>query len=87
MSFHSIKVSALAGLIEMETKGLVTRANSFQAMIDAIAYDIRSKSAQRVKRRTDLERVSATLVSLDAKSLWLDEKVRLTVSINTKQGH
>jgi hypothetical protein len=76
MSFHGVKAAALAGLLEMEAKGLLSRKDSFQGMVDAIAYDIRSKSAQRVKRRTEMERMATTITSLDAKAQYLDEQVR-----------
>lgn len=45
MSFHQLKMATLSDIVELRRTGLVAKNDKYQAILNAIAHDIRSKRA------------------------------------------
>ena len=75
LSFGAVKQEAIAGLVELRKRKLITRP--YQAMLDDIAADIQLKQAKRRSRQRDLAACLATNDALDRKSTFLNDQLRL----------
>ena len=75
MSFVELKEAAIQAVLALENRGLVTRDDHFQAVLDALAADIRSMHRKRMQRQIDIATMTATVVNLKAKKAYLDEQV------------
>jgi Ras GTPase-activating-like protein IQGAP2/3 len=65
----------IEGIIPLERRGLVSRANNFQELLNSIAVDIRNKHQKRMRRQADLRNMSMTLSSLAARKKYLDDQI------------
>lgn len=75
MSFQQVKAGALEFLLELEKKGLVTRKDSFQGILNAIASDVRSKHRKRVQRQQEIASMKEALKSLQERQKDFQAKV------------
>jgi Ras GTPase-activating-like protein IQGAP2/3 len=74
MTYADIKNHAQENLVILEERKLVSKANNYQDMLNAIAKDIRNKHRRRIQRRTELKKLRQTLSGLEAKSVYLDDQ-------------
>jgi hypothetical protein len=75
ISYSELKRIALENIMRLEMEyGRISRHNSYQDLLNAIALDIRTKSRRRVQRQRELETVKATLDNLHEKAIWLEQQ-------------
>ncbi|KAJ3292002.1 hypothetical protein HK104_005630 [Borealophlyctis nickersoniae] len=74
ITFFQLKRRALENMAKLEVDGLVTKANSYQDMVNSIAKDMLNKHRRRSQRRRELESLRQTLKNLDEKAAFLDEQ-------------
>ncbi|GAA5904612.1 hypothetical protein JCM5296_005248 [Sporobolomyces johnsonii] len=76
LSFHELKMATLSDIVQLRQIGLVSRADRYQAILNAIAHDIRSKHHRRVQRQNELQSMHASLASLNQKERYLEDQIR-----------
>ncbi|CEQ42089.1 SPOSA6832_03856, partial [Sporobolomyces salmonicolor] len=76
LSFHELKMATLRDIVQLRQIGLVSRADRYQAILNAIAHDIRSKHHRRVQRQNELQSMHASLASLNQKERYLEDQIR-----------
>ncbi|BGP03561.1 iqgap-related protein [Rhodotorula toruloides] len=76
MSFHQLKMATLSDIVELRRTGMVAKNDKYQAILNAIAHDIRSKHHRRVQRQNELQTMHATLSSLKDKKRYLDDQIK-----------
>ncbi|KAG4305268.1 hypothetical protein PORY_001438 [Pneumocystis oryctolagi] len=75
MSFSEIKASTLENILKLESRGIVSRNDNYQGLLNAIAMDIRTKHRRRLQRQAELESARQTLAHLDEKALYLKSQL------------
>lgn len=75
ISYHKLKQIALERILELESMKSVTRKDSFQVLLNEIAYDIRTKHDQRLSRKKQLAAAENTLIRLDEKERFLQDQL------------
>ncbi|KAK8240224.1 ras GTPase-activating protein family IQGAP [Phyllosticta capitalensis] len=94
LTYTELKRTALSNILKLEQAGRITRGNQFQDLLNEIALDIRTKHRRRIQRSREIENVRATLSALDAKSSYLDGKLKsyndyieqAMLTLQTKKG-
>ncbi|KTW26770.1 hypothetical protein T552_02771 [Pneumocystis carinii B80] len=94
MSFSEIKAATLDNILKLESKGIISRSNYYQDLLNAIATDIRTKHRRRIQRQMELESARQTLIHLDNKALYLKSQLesyndyieKSLISLQTKKG-
>ncbi|GAA5865578.1 hypothetical protein JCM8547_007655 [Rhodosporidiobolus lusitaniae] len=76
MRFAQLKMATLSDIVQLRKLGLVSREDKYQAILNAIAHDIRSKHHRRVQRQNELQTMHATLTSLKDKKRYLDDQIK-----------
>ncbi|GAA6013146.1 hypothetical protein JCM10207_006185 [Rhodosporidiobolus poonsookiae] len=76
MSFHQLKMATLSDIVQLRKMGSVSRSDKYQAILNAIARDIRGKHQRRVQRQNELQTMHATLKSLQEKKRYLDDQIK-----------
>ena len=76
MSYFELKRTALENILKLEQMGRISKINSYQDILNAIAVDIRTKSRRRVQRQRELEGVRLTLSNLHEKAKYLEQQRR-----------
>ncbi|PPQ69874.1 hypothetical protein CVT24_003209 [Panaeolus cyanescens] len=90
LTFSDVKISAISNLIQLERLGLVTREDSFQGVLDAIAGDVRSKHRKRLERQREMERMNEALQQLAQRKKLFEERIEsyhnyVEAAMNTMQ--
>lgn len=90
LTFSDVKISAISNLIQLERLGLVTREDSFQGVLDAIAGDVRSKHRKRLERQREMDRMNEALQQLAQRKKLFEEKIEsyhnyVEAAMNTMQ--
>jgi len=75
LTFRDLKALTLEIVLELESSGSVSRQDDYQALINAIAEDIRNKDVVRQKRNTTLKTRKQTLESVKEKNDFLQNRV------------
>ncbi|KAJ3105040.1 hypothetical protein HDU97_008648 [Phlyctochytrium planicorne] len=73
-TFSQIKRRTLENMAKLESLGLISKANNYQDMLNAIAKDMMNKHRRKTQRRRELESLKKTLNYLEEKSGYLDEQ-------------
>ncbi|GAA6050880.1 hypothetical protein JCM3770_005753 [Rhodotorula araucariae] len=76
MSFWELKKATLADIFKLRETGLVSRGDKYQAILNAIARDIRSKHHRRVQRQQELQTMHATLAALRDNNRYLSDQIQ-----------
>ncbi|GAA5901502.1 Iqg1p [Sporobolomyces salmoneus] len=76
LSFHQLKVQTLHDIVQLRQIGLVSKADKYQAILNAIALDIRNKHHRRVQRQAELQSMHASLASLHGKQRYLEDQIK-----------
>ncbi|GAA5998808.1 Iqg1p [Rhodotorula paludigena] len=76
MTFHQLKMATLGDIVQLRQIGLVSKADKYQAILNAIAHDIRSKHHRRVQRQNELQTMHATLTSVHDKRRYLADQIK-----------
>ncbi|WFC97455.1 iqgap- protein [Malassezia yamatoensis] len=75
MSFAELKVTALENLIRLEQMGRVQRSDAFQAMLDALALDIRTRHQRRFARQAEQQMLTNTLHKLHQREAFMQTQI------------
>lgn len=75
LTFRELKLLTLEKVLELESSGAVSRNDDYQALINAIANDIRNKDAVRQKKNMNIENKQRNLRSLEEKGVYLQQRL------------
>jgi len=75
LSFHEVKIRAISYLLQLEKLGKVTRSDSYQAILNAIASDVRSKHRKRIQRQMEIESMQESLKYLGERKKAFEEQI------------
>ncbi|XP_023569608.1 ras GTPase-activating-like protein IQGAP3 [Octodon degus] len=64
----------LRNLRQLESLGLVSASNGYQALVDELAKDIRNQRRHRQRRKAELVKLQATFQGLNAKTTFYEEQ-------------
>ncbi|TDL29206.1 hypothetical protein BD410DRAFT_735994 [Rickenella mellea] len=76
LSFREVKAHAIHFLLELEKKGKVTRADGYQAVLNAIAGDVRSKHRKRLQRQQELASMNEALAHLAERKKYFEDQIK-----------
>lgn len=76
LSYAELKSIALENIISLQQAGRLSQHNQYQDLLNEIAIDIRQKHRRRVQRQQELERTRVNISHLEAKTVWLEERLR-----------
>ena len=90
LSFREVKAHAIYFLLELEKRQKVTRTDGYQAVLNAIAADVRSKHRKRLQRQQELESMQSALKHLTERKKYFEEQIRsyhsyVETAMNTMQ--
>ncbi|XP_066938179.1 ras GTPase-activating-like protein IQGAP1 isoform X2 [Macrobrachium rosenbergii] len=74
-SLHEVKTRLSHNLRRLENQALVSRADSYQALLTAIAGDIVNQRQHKVARRMELQRLLVTAKQLDEKEKFYKDQL------------
>lgn len=75
MTFREVKAHAIFFLLELEKRHLIVREDGYQAILNAIALDVRNKNRRRVQRQHDKEGMLETLQKLEKRKADLEGQI------------
>lgn len=75
ISYHQLKKMALAKLLELESKNMISRSDSYQTILNQIAIDIKSKYSQRNSRKMELSMIAQAVTTLSEKKKVLERQL------------
>lgn len=75
MSYMDLKRQALEVILQLENKGLISRKNSFQALLNLIVVDIKTKHSQRTNISSQLKIAEDTIKKLTEKERLLKNQL------------
>lgn len=75
-SFRDVKAHAIFFLLELEKQGQVTRQDGYQAVLDAIASDVRSKHRKRLQRQQEKASMREALQHLRERKKFYEEQIK-----------
>ncbi|SGY18090.1 BQ5605_C015g07977 [Microbotryum silenes-dioicae] len=76
LTFHQLVMATLRDVVALRRTGVISSEDKYQAILNAIASDIRSKHHRRVQRANELSTMQATLTSLRDKKRYLLEQTK-----------
>ena len=83
-SYIGLKQMALTNILDLEKRGLISRSNQYQELLNMIAGDIRDKHRRRTERRAEINRLHAILNHLNRKREDLGEQLHTYESVITQ---
>lgn len=75
LPFREVKARAIQYCMKLEKQGLLDRSDDWQALLDDIAADIRSKNKNRQRRKKDYEAMSFAFSNSSDKKDALEEQI------------
>lgn len=75
ITYHKLKQISLERILDLESINKVSRHDSFQILLNEIAYDIRTKHDQRISRKKQLSIAENTLIRLGEKHKFLEDQL------------
>lgn len=75
LTYRELKKMALEIILQLEGMGQLSRENSFQDILNQIAVDIKTKDAQRISRKSQLEIATKTIEKLLEKEKFLGRQL------------
>jgi len=75
LSFREVKAHAIFFLLELEKRGLVSRTDGYQGVLNAIAGDVRSKHRKRLHRQNEMKSMNQALAHLAEQKKFFEEQV------------
>jgi len=75
LSFREVKAHAIYYLLELEKMSKVTRADGYQAILNAIAGDVRSKHRKRLQRQIEMESMQEAMAYLAERKKYFEEQI------------
>ncbi|KAI0030222.1 hypothetical protein K488DRAFT_54701 [Vararia minispora EC-137] len=76
LSFREVKAHAIYFLLELEKKGMVTRADGYQGILNAIANDVRSKHRMRMQRQQEIDGMAEAIRNLSERKKHFLEQIK-----------
>lgn len=94
LSYRELKRLTLERVLELESFGKVERSDNYQALLNSIAVDIKSKRDRRAVRAREMEDARHTLEALSDKEKYLQKKLeayndyieQAMLTLQTKKG-
>ena len=83
-SYVGLKQMALTNILDLEKRGLISRSNQYQELLNMIAGDIRDKHRRRIERQAEIKRLHAILNQLMRKRVDLGEQLETYESVITQ---
>lgn len=77
LPYDEVKYQALLACQALEQQGKITRADGYQAILDAIATDIRTKNRRQIQRTKEIGSMGQALQRLEEKKRDLEEKIAM----------
>jgi Ras GTPase-activating-like protein IQGAP2/3 len=75
LSFREVKARAIYFLLELEKRGLVSRGDGYQGVLNAIAGDVRSKHRKRLQRQQEKDSMNEALTHLKERKKAFMEQI------------
>lgn len=75
LSYREVKMRAIKYLLDLENLGKVTRTDGYQAMLNAIAGDVRSKHRKRLQRQAEIDSMHEALRYLAERKKNFEEQI------------
>lgn len=75
MTFRDVKAHAIFYLLELEKRGLISRADGYQGVLNAIAGDVRSKNRRRIQRQHEKDSMEEALKYLGERKKHHEEQI------------
>ena len=75
MTFREVKAHAIFFLLELEKRGKISREDSYQGILNAIAGDVRSKNRRRVQRQNEKASMEEALKYLDERGKFYEDQI------------
>ena len=77
LPYDEVKYQALLACQALEQRGVITRADGYQAILDSIAYDIRTKNRRQIQRTKEIGSMQQALGRLREKKTDLEEQIAM----------
>ncbi|KAI0702851.1 hypothetical protein BC835DRAFT_1263599 [Cytidiella melzeri] len=75
MTFREVKAHAIFFLLELEKRGKISRNDSYQGILNAIAGDVRSKNRRRVQRQNEKTSMEEAMKYLEERKRFHEEQI------------
>ncbi|EKM59178.1 uncharacterized protein PHACADRAFT_86001 [Phanerochaete carnosa HHB-10118-sp] len=75
MTFREVKAHAIFYLLELEKRELISRADGYQGVLNAIAGDVRSKNRRRIQRQHEKDSMEGALKDLGVRKKHYEEQI------------
>ncbi|CED83182.1 iq domain-containing protein-containing [Phaffia rhodozyma] len=77
LPYDEVKFQALSVCQQLEGEGIITRADGYQAILNSIAYDIRTKNRRQIQRTHELKSMEEIFQKLDTRKKDLEEQIEI----------
>ncbi|GJE84158.1 ras GTPase-activating protein [Phanerochaete sordida] len=75
MTFREVKAHAIFYLLELEKRGLISRGDGYQGVLNAIAGDVRSKNRRRIQRQNEKDSMEEAIKYLGQRKKNYEEQI------------
>lgn len=76
LTYRELKLLALEKILELESYGKISRDDNYQALLNSIAQDIKSKRDRRIIRKKEIDEVQRALTDLNKTEKYLQNKLQ-----------
>lgn len=76
LTYRELKLLALEKILELESYGKISRDDNYQALLNSIAQDIKTKRNRRLTRKKEIEEVQRALTDLNKTEKYLQNKLQ-----------
>ena len=76
MTFREVKAHAIFFLLELEKRGHISRKDSYQGILNAIASDVRSKHRKRLQRQQEKVNMREALQHIKERRKYFEEQLK-----------
>lgn len=77
LPYDEVKYQALLACQALEQQGVISRADGYQAILNSIAYDIRTKNRRQIQRTKEIGTMRQALDRLREKKADLEEQIAM----------
>ncbi|KAJ8482250.1 hypothetical protein ONZ45_g15020 [Pleurotus djamor] len=75
LKFAAVKALTISFLLDLESRGKISRNDGFQGILNAIAVDVRSKHRKRLQRQQEMESMNQALRDLSERKRSYEEQI------------
>jgi Ras GTPase-activating-like protein IQGAP2/3 len=77
LPYDEVKIEALTVCKSLQLKGTITPTDGYQAILNSIANDIRTKNRKQIQREKELKSMQNALSHLEDKKTSLEEQIQM----------